>query len=40
MFGLFKKKNGNTSNVQFVDLDGNELKEGDHVMSHRYDLGN
>jgi len=39
MFGLFKKRKENKSNVQFVDLDGNELYEGDHVMSLRYDLG-
>lgn len=39
MFGLFKKNKRNKSNVQFVDLSGNELKVGDFVMSHRYELG-
>jgi hypothetical protein len=36
---LFKKKKENKSNIQFVDLDGNELQEGDQVISQRYDLG-
>lgn len=40
MFGLFKKKNKKKkSNVQFVDLNGNSLSEGDTVLSHRYELG-
>ena len=39
MFGLFNKKKENKPSVQFVDLDGNELHEGDYVMSHRYELG-
>jgi hypothetical protein len=38
MMGLFKKKKGK-SKIQFTDLEGQPLKEGDHVMSHRYDLG-
>jgi hypothetical protein len=41
MFGLFKKnRKKKKSNVQFVDLNGNILKEGDIVLSHRYELGN
>jgi hypothetical protein len=40
MFGLFKKKQKKKkSNVQFVDLNGNSLSEGDTVLSHRYELG-
>jgi hypothetical protein len=40
MFGLFKKKQQDKKpNVQFVDLDGNQLNEGDVVESLRYDLG-
>jgi hypothetical protein len=40
MFGLFKKKKQKKkSNVQFVDLNGNSLSEGDTVLSHRYELG-
>ena len=39
MFGLFKKNKDKKPGVQFVDLDGNNLKEGDHVISHRYELG-
>ena len=41
MFGLFSKKGKQKkSNVQFVDLNGNPLKEGDIVRSYRYELGN
>ncbi len=41
MFGLFKKaRKKKQSNVQFIDLNGNSLKEGDIVLSHRYELGN
>jgi hypothetical protein len=36
MAGLFKRAK---SKLQFVDLDGQELKPGDTVMSLRYDLG-
>ena len=36
--GLFNRKKGK-SKIQFVDLEGQVLKAGDHVMSHRYDLG-
>ena len=36
--GLFNRKNSR-SRVQFVDMEGQILKEGDHVMSFRYDLG-
>ena len=40
MFGLFKKNKANKkSKVQFVDLNGNPLNEGDTVLSHRYELG-
>lgn len=40
MFGLFKKKpKKKKSNVQFVDLNGNSLSEGDKVVSLRYELG-
>ena len=38
MAGLFSKKSGK-SKLQFVDLEGQPLKEGDKVMSLRYDLG-
>ena len=36
--GLFKRKKGK-SKIQFNDLEGQALKTGDHVMSHRYDMG-
>lgn len=40
MFGLFKSnKEKKKPALQFVDLDGNPLKEGDTVLSLRYDLG-
>lgn len=35
MFGIFKKN----KSVSLFDLDDNPLKEGDEVMSLRYDLG-
>ncbi len=38
MAGLFNRKS-RKSKLQFVDLDGQSLKEGDTVMSLRYDLG-
>jgi len=41
MAGLFssgKRKSGKNS-LQFVDLEGQALKEGDMVISLRYDLG-
>ncbi len=38
MAGLFSRKSGR-SKMQFTDLDGQALKEGDTVMSLRYDLG-
>ena len=38
MAGLFSKKS-RKGKVQFVDLEGQTLKEGDRVMSLRYDLG-
>lgn len=34
-FNLKKKKN----QLEFCDFDGQPLKEGDHVMSLRYELG-
>ena len=37
--GIFKRKKGK-SKIQFSDLEGQPLKAGDHVMSHRYDMGN
>ena len=40
MFGFFKKKSAPKKvNVQFIDMNGSPLAEGDVVMSHRYDLG-
>ena len=36
MFGLFKKKK---KEISLSDLDGNRLKDGDIVLSLRYDLG-
>ena len=40
MFGFFKKtRKKKQSSVQFADLKGNILKEGDVVLSHRYELG-
>ena len=39
MFGLFKKQKDKKPKVQFVDLDGNQLNQGDVVLSQRYDLG-
>jgi hypothetical protein len=38
MFKLFKKKEKESA-VRIEDLEGNELKPGDHVLSLRYDLG-
>ena len=38
MFGFLKKKK-KKSTVQFIDLNGNMLNEGDKVLSLRYDLG-
>jgi len=35
MFGLFKKK----KELTLLDLNGNQLKEGDIVRSLRYELG-
>lgn len=40
MFGLFKKnRRKKRSNLLLIDLNGNNLKEGDSVLSHRYELG-
>lgn len=36
MFGLFKKKK---KEISLIDLEGNKLKDGDIVVSLRYDLG-
>ena len=38
MAGLFSRKSGKNK-LQFVDLEGQPMKEGDTVMSLRYDLG-
>ena len=38
MSGLFSKKKSRNK-LQFVDLEGQPLKEGDTVLSLRYDLG-
>ena len=38
MVAFFRKKSG-SSKLKFVDFDGQPLKEGDIVMSMRYDLG-
>ena len=37
--GIFKRNTIKKSDVNFVDLDGMPLKEGDKVLSLRYDLG-
>ena len=39
MFKLFKKNSEDKSELNFADLDGVPLKEGDIVISLRYDLG-
>lgn len=36
---LFKRKNNKNSEINFADLDGILLKEGDKVLSLRYELG-
>lgn len=36
--GIFSRKKGK-SKIPFVDLEGQPLKAGDHVFSHRYDMG-
>jgi len=38
MTGLFSKKT-RRSKIRFVDLEGQPLKDGDTVLSLRYDLG-
>ena len=38
MTGLFSRSSGK-GKLQFVDLEGQALKEGDTVMSLRYNLG-
>ena len=38
MAGLFNRKAGKNK-LQFVDLEGQPMKEGDTVMSLRYELG-
>lgn len=38
MAALFKRKSAKGS-IQFVDFEGQPLKEGDTVLSYRYDLG-
>ena len=39
MFKLFRKNRNGRSELKFADLDGLPLKEGDLVLSFRYDLG-
>ncbi len=40
MFNLFNKKKKEKNNLPpLADLDDNPIKEGDHVISLRYDLG-
>ena len=40
MFKFFKKGKKEKNNLPpLVDLNDQPLKEGDHVISHRYDLG-
>ncbi len=40
MFGFLKKKQKkNKSNIDFIDINGEYLKEGDKVFSYRYELG-
>ena len=39
MFKLFKKNNSPKFNLNFADIDGLPLEEGDIVNSLRYDLG-
>jgi hypothetical protein len=38
VFNLFSKKHKKKESPQMVDLNGNALKQGDIVISHRYDL--
>ncbi len=39
MFKLFNKRSASKSELNFSDLDGNPLHEGDEVVSLRYELG-
>lgn len=39
MFRFLKNRSDSTPEVKMADMDGNPLKEGDIVMSYRYDLG-
>jgi hypothetical protein len=39
MFRLFKRNGSPKSELNFADLDGSPLKEGDTVDALRYDLG-
>lgn len=40
MFSFFKKKSGGKKKLpSLTDLNDNPLKEGDIVLSHRYELG-
>ncbi len=40
MFRFLKKKQKkNKSNIDFIDINGEFLKEGDKVFSYRYELG-
>ena len=38
MAGLFRKKRSGNK-LQFLDFEGQPLKEGDTVLSYRYELG-
>ena len=39
MFGFFKyNQRRKKSGIRLIDLNGNELKENDVVLSHRYEL--
>jgi hypothetical protein len=38
MAALFKRKSAKNK-IRFVDFEGQALKEGDTVLSYRYDLG-
>ncbi len=39
MFRILKNKASKTGSLKMADMDGTPLKEGDVVMSYRYDLG-
>ncbi|WP_420316943.1 hypothetical protein [Ekhidna sp.] len=39
MLSIFRKKPKEKTPPQLLDIDGNLIREGDEVMSHRYELG-